>query len=74
MLEIYSRWTQGQATDQEMWQANEQFRDILRGLGLGIFAVLPFAPITIPIMVKIGKKLGIDILPSSFKNDVNSDT
>ncbi|MBU2425362.1 MAG: hypothetical protein KKA56_00630, partial [Gammaproteobacteria bacterium] len=34
--------------------------------GLGIFAVLPFAPITIPLIVKLGRKLGIEVLPSAF--------
>ncbi|MGS0729206.1 hypothetical protein ACVBKF_23605, partial [Shewanella sp. 0m-11] len=45
-----------------------QFGDLLKGLGLGVFAVLPFAPITIPIVVKLGKIVGVDVLPSSFNN------
>jgi hypothetical protein len=31
-----------------------------------VFAVLPFAPITIPVIVKLGKSVGVDILPSAF--------
>lgn len=68
MLETYYRFTQGEASKEEMEKANEQFRDLLRAMGLGIFAVLPFAPITIPFVVKIGEKLGINILPSSFRD------
>ena len=44
----------------------DRFLDILKGLGLGVFAVLPFAPITIPLVVKLGHWVGVDVLPSSF--------
>ena len=40
--------------------------DILKGIGLGVFAVLPFAPITIPLVVKLGAVGYVDVLPSSF--------
>ncbi|MFY8275259.1 hypothetical protein AAEU32_14120 [Pseudoalteromonas sp. SSDWG2] len=68
MLDIYRRYTKRQASKQELQVANEQFVDLLKGLGLGVFAVLPFAPITIPLVVKIAKIVGVDILPSSFSN------
>ncbi len=68
MLAIYYKFTQGNSSIREMKLANEQFRDLVRALGIGIFAVLPFAPITIPFIVKLGKKFGIDILPSSFRD------
>lgn len=67
MLESYARFSVGKADKKEMKQANSQFRDILRSAGLGVFLVLPFAPITIPLVVKLGRKLGIEILPSSFR-------
>ncbi len=80
MLVIYRRYTQGQASREELKIANRQFIDILKGLGLGVFAVLPFAPITIPLVVKLASLVGVDILPSSFsikadekKNRDNSD-
>ena len=66
MLHIYKRYTQGNASKEELHTANEQFLDILKGLGLGVFAVLPFAPITIPLVVKLGHWVGVDVLPSSF--------
>lgn len=66
MLSIYRRYTMRQATIDEMKQANNQFVDLLKGLGLGVFAVLPFAPITIPLAIKLGKWVGVDILPKSF--------
>ncbi|TMO82031.1 hypothetical protein CWC16_01830 [Pseudoalteromonas sp. S3776] len=66
MLTIYKRYTQGHTSKEELKRANEQFVDILKGLGLGVFAVLPFAPITIPLVVKLGQLVGVDVLPSSF--------
>ncbi|WP_299806730.1 hypothetical protein [uncultured Shewanella sp.] len=68
MLVAYKRYTRRQASKEELTQANKQFADLLKGLGLGMFAVLPFAPITIPIVVKLGKIVGVDVLPSSFNN------
>ena len=69
MLGIYRRYTIKQASPEEMKQANKQFIDVLKGLGIGVFAVLPFAPITIPIVIKLGKWVGVDILPSSFNEE-----
>lgn len=69
MLSIYSKYTRRKATPEEMKIANKQFIDVLKGLGLGVFAVLPFAPITIPLVVKIGRLVGIEIMPSSFNSE-----
>lgn len=69
MLSTYQRYRKGMATEEEMREANEQFKDLLRGLGLSVFAILPFSPITIPAIVKLGRKVGVEVLPSSFKSD-----
>lgn len=66
MLSTYKRYTQGQATKEEMKQANLQLVDLIKGLGMGVVAILPFAPITIPVVLKLGKMVGVDVLPSSF--------
>ncbi|MCK8044203.1 hypothetical protein MSG37_04860 [Shewanella sp. 1CM18E] len=68
MLVTYKRYTCRQASKEELTEANKQFADLLKGLGLGMFAVLPFAPITIPLVVKLGQMVGVDVLPSSFNN------
>lgn len=67
MLSTYQRYRKGLASEEEMREANEQFKDLLRGLGLSVFAIMPFSPITIPAIVKLGQKVGIEVLPSSFK-------
>lgn len=73
MFDTYQRFTKGEATQKEMEAANEQFRDVLRGVGLGVIVVLPFSPITIPIIVKLGQKLGIEVFPSSVKEQMGKD-
>ncbi|KGJ98072.1 hypothetical protein [Thalassotalea sp. ND16A] len=71
MLSIYRKYTRRQASEEEMQIANRQFLDLLKGLGLGVFAILPFAPITIPVMIKLSRLVGVEILPSSFSQDKN---
>lgn len=69
MLKIYSRYTQGSASKEEMKAANEQFAEIVKGLGVGVLLVLPLAPITIPLVVKLGERLGVNIIPTSFRQN-----
>jgi len=66
MLITYRNYTMRQASSEDMLAANKQFVDLLKGLGIGVFAVLPFAPITIPVVIKLGRWVGVEILPSSF--------
>ncbi|SEL38982.1 hypothetical protein SAMN05216262_11035 [Colwellia chukchiensis] len=77
MLSTYKRYTKRAASAEEMRIANQQFIDILKGLGIGVVAILPFAPITIPLMIKIARLVGVEILPSSMltdkKNNVSKD-
>lgn len=68
MLEIYYRYSIGKANDNELFLANKQFKSFLKTIGLGFLVFLPFSPITIPFMVKLGKNIGINILPNSFKD------
>ena len=68
MVDVYRRFSIGQASRAEMKMANSQFRDLIRGAGLGVFLFLPFAPLTIPFIVGMGKKLGIEVLPSSLRD------
>jgi len=72
MLEIYYKWTNGKATDEDLHKANEQFADLIRAMGLGIFLILPAAPITIPFFVKLGKMVGVDLLPSAFRGNAEN--
>ncbi len=70
MLKIYLDYSQGKATKEQLEVAHEQFRDILRATGLGVLLFLPFAPITLPFILKLADKLDIQILPSSMKEEI----
>ena len=68
MLFTYKKYLRGEASRTEMNKANKQFRELIKSLSVGVFVILPFAPVTIPIAVKIGKKFGIEILPNAFRD------
>lgn len=63
MFIIYHKMMQNNATQEEIAQANKQFQELLKTIGFGVVFTLPIGSITLPIMVKITKKIGINILP-----------
>ena len=46
----------------------EQLKDLLKLAGLSVPALVPLMKFSIPFIIKLGQKLGIDILPSSFNS------
>ena len=70
MSATYQRYLRGTATADEMERANAVLRDYLKIAGLGTLLVLPGAPITIPLAVKLGKALGVNILPSEVEAEM----
>lgn len=70
MMGTYVRYLKNEASPQQMEQANADFVNLLKSLGLGTLLVLPGSPITIPALVKAAQKFGVDILP---KNRLDED-
>jgi Mg2+ and Co2+ transporter CorA len=70
MLKTYSDYLKGDASDEELEKANQQLNEILKDLSLGLMAVIPLAPITIPMIAKFAKKHNIDLLPEWFKDSL----
>ena len=69
MLKIYQKYiiNNEEITKEELEQANKQFSDLLKGLGVaGVFA-LPGGLLAIAFIVKVGQKLGIDIIPEKYR-------
>ncbi len=64
MMGSYRKLLRGAATPEEIERANAHFRDYLKIAGLGTLFILPGGALTVPLMVKLGKVVGIDILPS----------
>ena len=70
MLKTYSDYLKGEASEEELEKANQQLNEILKDLSLGLMAVIPLAPITIPMIAKFAKKYDIDLLPEWFKDSL----
>ena len=69
MLRIYQKYMtdNDSITDEELDQANKQFSDLIKGLGIaGVFA-LPGGLLAIAFIVKVGQKLGIEIIPEKYR-------
>ena len=67
MLDVYIKFIEGEATEDEIEYANNQLNEIFKSLGLGVLTILPFSPITIPYVMKKAQELGIDIIPNWYK-------
>ncbi len=67
MLAIYNRFTQGKASKEELQKAHDQLKDVLKTVGLGVILMLPFAPITLPLLVKLSELVGFNLFPSSLR-------
>ena len=70
MLKTYSEYLKGEVTEEELEKANKQLNEILKDLSLGLMAIIPLAPITIPMIAKFAKKHNIDLLPEWFKESL----
>ena len=68
MLDIYIKYAEGNVTEDELENANEQLKEILKSLGLGILIVLPFSPVTLPYIFSKAKELNIDLIPNWYKS------
>ena len=66
MLKTYYSFTQGNANEEELEKANQQ----LNILGFGVLTILPFSPITIPLVARLARKYEIDIVPEWFKDSL----
>ena len=59
----------GDLSSDEIKIVKDQFFDLLKMAGLSIPLIMPFSPVIIPLIVKLGLKVGIRILPTSFYDD-----
>jgi hypothetical protein len=64
---------QGSLSSEEMKKVKDQFSDILKMAGLSIPIIMPFSFVIIPLIMKLGQKVGVNILPTSFYDDSGLD-
>ena len=67
MLDLYLKYLEGEASEQDLEDANNQLAEILKSLGMGVLVVLPFSPVSIPYLVRKAKENNIDIIPKWYK-------
>jgi len=75
VMPIIYKWIKhGSITDDEREQFKKSFVDTLKLVGLGTIAAapMPASELLIPLIVKLGKKYGINVLPSSFDSTENT--
>jgi len=70
MTATYHKYLRGTATREEMEHANAVLRDYLKIAGLGTLLILPGAPVTIPLVAKVGKALGVDVFPKDVEAEM----
>ena len=58
------------ATEEELQKAKQQLDVLLKELGFGVLTILPFSPITIPLVARLARKYEIDIVPEWFKDSL----
>ncbi len=68
MLDVYIKYVEGNVSEEELENANEQLKEILKSLGLGILIILPFSPVTLPYIFSKAKELNIDLIPNWYKS------
>ena len=62
MLDVYLKYVEGSASKEELDNANEQLKEILKSLGLGIMIILPFSPVTLPYIFSKAKELNLSLI------------
>lgn len=73
MWEIYLKWNE--ASDEERKFANDQIISLLKTAGLAGMVLLPGTVLVLPSLVKMSKKMGMNILPKwSRRRDDNEIT
>lgn len=61
---------EGKLSKKEEKELKLQFYDVLKIMGVGIpFFMIPGATVLVPFLIKLSRKLGLDIIPTSFKKD-----
>jgi hypothetical protein len=60
----------GKLSKKEEKELKLQFYDVLKIMGVGIpFFMIPGSTVLVPFLVKLSRKLGLDIIPTSFKKE-----
>lgn len=65
ILAAYRHLLHREAQREELAQANEALRRLLKSLGLAVVVLLPISFITLPALFALAHRLGIELLPGA---------
>ncbi|MFQ5489038.1 MAG: hypothetical protein ACE5ET_11425 [Gammaproteobacteria bacterium] len=65
ILDAYRHLLHHEARQEELAQANEALRRLLKSLGLAVVVLLPMSFITLPALFALAHRLGIGLLPAA---------
>jgi hypothetical protein len=69
---VYKYLKEGTLTKGEEKELKLQFYDLLKIMGIGVpFVMIPGASILIPFLLKIAQKSGVDLIPRSFRKEID---
>ena len=68
MARVYYLWQNNQATQNQLKWANTELLRIIKMLGLSTIFTLPGGSFLLPLLIKLGQKLSIDILPGKIQS------
>ena len=67
---VFKYLKKGKLSKKEEKELKLQFYDVLKIMGVGIpFFMIPGSTVLVPFLVKLSRKLGLDIIPTSFKKE-----
>ena len=66
MLKIYAKYLMGSVSKDDIRLANKQLLELLKTLGFGGIAIIPFSFFIFPLLIKISRSYGVELLPESF--------
>ncbi len=62
-----------QPEEQEIKEALEQLKDVHKMAGLLLVSITPGSIVTLPALCALGRRYGIELLPSAFQKDDEAD-
>jgi hypothetical protein len=65
----------GKISPEEEKELRMQVYDLFKMVGIGIpFFMIPGSSLLLPFLIKVSKRFGVNLLPSSFNKDAENDT
>lgn len=71
MWTIYGEASKGEASQNEIDLANKKAIELVRAANLTFLLFIPGAVFALPVLVEMGRKVGVELIPQSVKRQFN---